>query len=61
MDRIDNEDQYRSALKRVEELLPYVNDDTPVEDARSRELEMLSEMVSKYSDEHFAIDKEGSL
>lgn len=55
MTRIENENQYRWALQRVEELLPSVKDDTPLTDPRSMELELLSGLVSDYSDEHYAI------
>ena len=55
MTRIENEAQYRWALARVEELLPYVKDDTPLTDPYSMELELLSGLVADYSDEHFSI------
>lgn len=55
MTKIENEAQYRWALARVEELLPLVNDDTPLTDPYSIELELLSGLVADYSDEHFAI------
>ena len=55
MTRIENEEQYRWALKRVEELLPYVSDDTPLSDPYSIELDLLSGLVSDYSDEHYSI------
>lgn len=55
MTKIENETQYRWALKRVEELLPYVKDDTPLTDPHSIELELLSGLVADYSDEHYAI------
>ncbi len=51
----DSDAQYRWALQRVEELLPLVNDDTPVSDPNSIELELLSGLVADYSDEHYAI------
>ena len=50
-----NEIQYEWAVKRVEELLPLVTDDTPLTDPNSIELELLSNMVADYSEEHFAI------
>jgi HTH-type transcriptional regulator/antitoxin HigA len=52
---IITEAQYRWALQRVEELLPLVKDDTPLDNPYSIELELLSGLVSEYSDEHFAI------
>ena len=35
MAKIENEIQYNWAVKRVEELLPTVNDDTPLDDPNS--------------------------
>lgn len=55
MAKIENRAQYDWALKRVEELLPLINDDTPLNDPNSIELELLSNMVADYSEEHFAI------
>lgn len=55
MTRIETEEQYRWALQRVEELLPLVNDDTPLNDPNSIELDLLSGMVADYSDVHFSI------
>ena len=55
MTKIENEEQYRWALARVEELLPHVKDDTPLSDPYSIELELLSGLVSDYSDEHYSI------
>ena len=51
MAKIENEIQYEWAVKRVEELLPLVTDDTPRTDPNSIE----SNMVADYSEEHFAI------
>jgi len=55
MARIENETQYQWAVRRVEELLPLVDDDTPRDDPHSIELELLSNMVADYSEEHYAI------
>ena len=55
MTKIENEAQYRWALQRVEEILPHVKDDTPLTDPYSMELELLSSLVSDYSDEHYSI------
>jgi Predicted transcription regulator containing HTH domain len=52
--------QYEFALARVEELLPLVDDNTPLDDPNSIELELLSNMVADYSDVHFSL-KEPSL
>ena len=55
MAKIQNENQYNWAVKRVEELLPLVNDETQLDDPNSIELEILSNIVADYSDEHFSI------
>lgn len=55
MTRIENETQYKWAVNRVEELLPLVNDNTPLNDPNSIELELLSNLVADYSEEHFAL------
>lgn len=39
----------------MEELLPLVKDDTPLDDPNSIELELLSNLVADYSEEHFAL------
>jgi HTH-type transcriptional regulator/antitoxin HigA len=56
MTRIDNEAQYNWAIAKVEKLLPSVTDQTPVDDPDSIELELLSNLVADYSDEHFALE-----
>ena len=55
MAKIEREAQYEWAVKRVEALLPLVGDDAPEDDPARIELELLSELVSEYSEEHFAI------
>ena len=55
MAKIERESQYEWAGKRVEELLPLVSEETPEDDPSRIELELLSELVSEYSEEHFAI------
>ena len=55
MTKIENEAQYNWAVKRVEELLPLVNDGTPTTDPASMELELLSNLVADYSEAHFAL------
>ena len=55
MAKIENEIQYNWAVKRVEELLPLVNDNTYLDDPNSIELELLSNMVADYSDVHFSL------
>ena len=55
MTRIENEVQYNWAVSRVEELLPLVDENTPMDDPNTIELKLLSELVADYSDEHYAI------
>lgn len=57
MTRIEKIEQYNWAVARVEELLPLVGDDTPRTDPNSIELELLSNLVADYSEEHFSIGK----
>ena len=54
---IKNEQQYQSAMQRIEELLKVVGNDTPRNDVNSVELELLSNLVADYEDEHFPIKK----
>lgn len=51
----ENQAQYEWAVKRVEELLPLVDDNTPLNDPNSIELELLSNLVADYSEEHYAL------
>ena len=53
--KINNREEYDWAVQRVEELLPLVDDDTPISDKNSLELERLSNMVADYSDLHLSI------
>ena len=55
MTKIENQPQYEWAVKRVEELLPLVKDDTPLNDPNSIELGLLSNLVADYSEEHFSL------
>lgn len=42
-------------MERIEELLPLVNDNTPLNDKNPIELDLLSELVADYEDEHYPI------
>ena len=55
MSQIKSEIEYNAIKERVEELLPLVNDNTPLDDPNSIELKLLSDLVADYSDEHFTI------
>ena len=49
---IKNKQQYEQAVKKVEELLPLVNHNTPIDDPNNIEQEMLSNLVAGYSNKH---------
>lgn len=55
MTKIETQAQYDWAVKRVEELLPLVTDETPLSDPNSIELELLSNLVADYSEEHYSL------
>lgn len=55
MTKISTKEQYEWALARVEELLPQVDDQTAEDNPARIELELLSNLVADYSDEHFSI------
>lgn len=56
MSKITKE-QYDFAMERVEELLPLVDDNTPVNDKNAVELSMMSDIVIAYEKEHYPIEK----
>lgn len=55
MAKIQNETAYKAAMERIEELLPLVDDDTPLTDRNLIELDLLSGLVEEYEDEHYPI------
>ena len=55
MTKIETEKQYKVVCERVEELLKVVNNNTPPDDKNFVELELLSNLVADYSEEHFAL------
>ncbi len=57
MTKIENEMQYLAALKRVEELMLGLPEDTPAEDPRMVELTLLGNLVADYDEEHYPIGK----
>ena len=50
-------EQYEFAQSRIEELLPLVDDNTPVNDKNAVELSMMSDIVIAYEKEHYPIEK----
>lgn len=55
MTRIETELQYKTAMKRIEELLPLVTDDTPMDDENYIEYDLWCGLVSDYEDIHYPI------
>lgn len=49
------EKEYEAALKRIDELLPLVTDDTPDSDPNLIELLKVSNIVEEYEDVHYPI------
>lgn len=50
-------EQYEFALAKVEELLPLVDDNTPLSDKNAMELSLMSEIVIAYEKAFFPIEK----
>lgn len=50
-----SEEQYQLALRRIEELLPLVTDETPSSDKNARELIEMSDIVESYEMKHIPI------
>lgn len=48
MSKITNNEQYEKSLKRINDLLEIINNDTPRSDKNFVELEMLSKLVEDY-------------
>lgn len=55
MAKIKDKATYEAAMAKIEELLPLVDDNTPKSDKNLIELDLLSELVSEYEDEHYPI------
>lgn len=49
-------EQYEFALKRIEELLPLVDENTPADHKHAVELSIVSDIVIYYEKEHFSIE-----
>jgi HTH-type transcriptional regulator/antitoxin HigA len=55
MAKITSEIAYKATMERIEELLPLVDDNTPLDNRNLIELELLSNLVVDYEDEHYPI------
>lgn len=56
MIRIKTEEQYKTLLNRVDELMDLVNENTPETDANVVELDILSDLIEEYEAVHYPID-----
>ena len=50
-------EQYEYALERIEELLPYVGNDVPINDKHMIEMDIVSDIVCRYEKIHYPIAK----
>lgn len=57
MTKIENEIQYKAALKKVEELMLSLPEDTPADNTEMVELTLLGNLVADYEEEHYPIDR----
>jgi len=55
MAQIKNETQYRASLKRIEELLKVVGNETPADDQNFVELDLLSDLVADYEEKFYPV------
>lgn len=57
MAQIKTEQEYRSLMKRIDELIEIVDDNTPIESKEYVELDIISGLVAEYEDIHYPISK----
>lgn len=55
MVKIENDTQYRGALKRVEELILTLPEDAPKDSPEMIELVLLGNLVADYDEEHYPV------
>lgn len=55
MAKINTEKEYNVVMERIEELLAIVDNETSIDNKDSIELELLSNLVEEYEDEHYPI------
>ena len=55
MAQIKTEKQYKAACDRINELLKVVGNDTPADDKNMLELDLISDLVADYEEEHYPI------
>ena len=55
MAQIKTEQQYKALCDRINELLTVVGNDTPADDKNMLELDLISDLVADYEEEHYPI------
>jgi HTH-type transcriptional regulator/antitoxin HigA len=55
MVQIKSEKQYKAACERINELLKIVSNDTPADDKNMLVLDLISDLVADYEEEHYPI------
>lgn len=55
MAQIKTEKQYKAACDRINELLKVVGNDTPADDKNMLELDLISDLVADYEEEHYPV------
>lgn len=55
MVQIKSENQYKAACERINELLKIVTNDTPADDKNMLVLDLISDLVADYEEEHYPI------
>ena len=56
MAKIKTEKQYEAACARIDELLKVVSNDTQSDDKNFLELDLISDLVADYEEEHFLVE-----
>lgn len=52
-----SKEQYEYALERIEELLPFVGNDVPMNDKHMIEMDIITDIVNRYEKIHYPIAK----
>jgi HTH-type transcriptional regulator/antitoxin HigA len=55
MAELENERQYEVMLERIEELLPLVSNETPLDDRNLTELVVISNLVEEYEEKYYPV------
>ena len=55
MKSIKDEKQYKAIMARIDELIIETDENTPADDLRLQELDLLSALVEEYEKEHYPI------